>query len=156
MQEEIENRTVNFAVSTTKLTARAVIDAFRAYKNYQSGKKIKNEHAHVRGKQSVKQLLGQDQGATSLPIEETGLRDFKRIAGRYGIDYAITKDKAKGGRYLVFFKGRDMDAMTAAFAEFTSVTQNVEKRPSLRKELKRLRDLVAGIPKKIRRKDRER
>ena len=45
------------------------------------------------GKQSVKQLLRQDQGATNIEIEKTGIRDFKRILDKYGVDYAITKNQ---------------------------------------------------------------
>ena len=31
MQEEVENKTINLAISTTKLTARTVINAVRSY-----------------------------------------------------------------------------------------------------------------------------
>ena len=31
MQEEVENRTVNLAISTTKLTGRTLVNAFRRY-----------------------------------------------------------------------------------------------------------------------------
>lgn len=41
MQEEVENRTVNLAISTTKLTARSLLNAFRAYMNHRRNVKAK-------------------------------------------------------------------------------------------------------------------
>ena len=36
-------------------------------------------------------------------------------------------------RYLVFFKGRDADVLTAAFKEFSAKKLTQEKKPSIRK-----------------------
>lgn len=54
MQEEVENRTVNLAISTTKLTARSLLNAFRAYKNHRrnvKAKKAYNMDTHIVGEQ---------------------------------------------------------------------------------------------------------
>ena len=88
MQEDVENRTINFAISTTKLTGRTLLAAARKFFQWRAGK----AHSKPVGKQSVKQLLRQDQGATNIEIEKTGIRDFKRILDKYGVDYAITKN----------------------------------------------------------------
>ena len=53
MQEDVENRTINFAISTTKLTGRTIIAAARKFFQWRAGKK----HGKPLGKQSVKQLL---------------------------------------------------------------------------------------------------
>ena len=53
------------------------------------------------------------------------------------------KSKAPKGeqtRYLVFFKGRDADVMTAAFQEFSAKKLNREKKPSIRKALAAAKD----------------
>ena len=39
MQEEVENRTVNLAISTTKLTLRAIITGYRKYQSHHSKSK---------------------------------------------------------------------------------------------------------------------
>ena len=63
--------------------------------------------------------MGQGQGVSSIPLDQTNLRDFHRVARKYGIDYAITKDNSRQPlRYIVFFKARDADALNAAFREF--------------------------------------
>ena len=40
MQEEVENRTVNLAITTTKLSFRALYTAFMKYKRYRADKKV--------------------------------------------------------------------------------------------------------------------
>ena len=73
MQEEIENKTINLAISTTKLTARTVINAGRAYLQNRSRRSSC-------GKQSIKKLVGQNKGVTNIEIEKTGIRGFERYA----------------------------------------------------------------------------
>ena len=129
MQEDVENRTINFAISTTKLTGgpwrQCVNSCWRAGK----------AHSKPVGKQSVKQLLRQDQGATNIEIEKTGIRDFKRILDKYGVDYAITKNHDTPPRYMVFFKARDADTLTAAFKDYSAKLVKKEKRPSVLERL---------------------
>ena len=52
--------------------------AIRKFLQWRAGK----AHSKPVGKQSVKQLLRQDQGVTNIEIEKTGIRDFKRIFGQ--------------------------------------------------------------------------
>ena len=47
---------------------------------------------------------------------------------------------AEQTRYLVFFKGRDADVMTAAFQEFSAKKLNRDKKPSIRKALAAAKD----------------
>lgn len=71
MQEEVENRTVNLAISTTKLTGRTIIAGIRKYLQHREKVKMKKARdPAVHGKQSVKQLLGQNQGATNVEIDK--------------------------------------------------------------------------------------
>ena len=107
--------------------------------------------------QSVKQLLRQDQGATNIEIEKTGIRDFKRILDKYGVDYAITKNHDDPPRYLVFFKARDADTLTAAFKEYSVKTVKKENRPSILEQLAKFKALAAElVPGKMREKKQER
>lgn len=61
MQEEIENRTVNLAISTTKLTARGIIRLAAKGLVYIKRKSreaaLKNEKPD--GRQTIQQLIGQ-------------------------------------------------------------------------------------------------
>ena len=160
MQEEVENRTVNLAISTTKLTARSLLNAFRAYMNHRrnvKAKKAVNMDTHIVGEQTIGQLLGQNQGATNIEIEKTEISGFKKILNKYGVDYAITKDKSQvPPRYLVFFKARDSDALTAAFKEFSAETARKAERPSMLALLAKMKVLAASLPKKVHEKKQER
>ena len=147
MQEEIENKTVNLAISTTKLTARTFVNV---------GKALLRARQNPRGKQSVKKLVGQNRGVTNVEIEKTAIRGFERYARKYGIDFAITKDKsAIPPKYMVFFKAQDSDALTAAFQEYSASVLQKGKKPSVLAQLHDLIQQVAELPGKVREKKQE-
>ena len=88
MQEEIEQKAFNIMISTTKLSARTVLRAVKAaFRLYQS--------KAFQGKQSVRTLLRQNRGVSSVEISKTGIRGLERYAKKYGIDYAIRKDSSE-------------------------------------------------------------
>ena len=159
MQEEIENRTVNLAISTTKLTARGIIRlaakglAYIKRKSREAA--LKNEKPD--GRQTIQQLIGQNQGVTNIDISQTDLKGFEKYARKYGVDYAITKDKSVfPPKYLVFFKARDADAMTAAFHAYSAEVFVNSKRPSTLSKLHKLIDAVKSIPTKVTSRDKQR
>ena len=107
------------------------------------------------GKQSVKKLVGQNQGVTSVEVNDKGIQDFQRIARHYGVDYAITKDKSSiPPKYLVFFKARDGDALEAAMNEFTTKQIKKSEKPSLSEQLSRF--VARGRDAVLKNKERER
>ena len=147
MQEEIENKTVNLAISTTKLTVRTFVNV---------GKALLRGYQNPRGKQSVKKLVGQNRGVTNVEIEKTAIRGFERYARKYGIDFAITKDKSVvPPKYMVFFKAQDSDALTAAFQEYSASVLQKGKKPSVLAQLHNLIQQVAELPGKVREKKQE-
>lgn len=159
MQEEIENRTVNLAISTTKLTARGIIRlaakglAYIKRKSREAA--LKNEKPD--GRQTIQQLIGQNQGVTNIDISQTDLKGFEKYARKYGVDYAITKDKSVfPPKYLVFFKACDADAMTAAFNAYSAEVLAKSKRPSTLSKLHKLIDAVKSIPTKVTSRDKQR
>ena len=115
----------------------------------------------VKGKQSVKELIGQGQGVSSMEVGDSGIRDFKKIANKYGVDFAIVKDKdVDPPKYTVFFKARDADAITQVLKEYaakqTKKKERAEKeRPSILKKLKAFKEKVASIPRKDKEKRKE-
>ena len=74
-----------------------------------------------RGRQSLKQLASQNAGLANIEISDKNIKAFSRVAKKYLVDFALKKDTAaEQPRYLVFFKSRDADVITAAFQEFAS------------------------------------
>ena len=150
MQEEVEQKTFNIVVSTTKLTARTILNAGKAAIQQQQAKM-------AGGKQSVRMLLRQNRGVSSVEIDKTNIRGFERYAKKYGIDYAIRKDNSEmPPRYLVFFKAPDVEAFNAAFKEYSASLLSKTKRPSVREKLHELVQAAAELPGKVRRKEQER
>ena len=88
------------------------------------------------------------------------IKAFEGTAKKYGIDFALKKDTTESPpRYLVFFKGRDADALTAAFKEFSAKKLTQDKKPSIRKLLTSLKEAAQGRNaqrEKVKNKDRGR
>lgn len=158
MQEEVENRTINLAISTTKLTGRTIVAGIRKYLQHREKVKAgKGRDTAIHGKQSVKQLLGQNQGATNVEIDKSGIKDFERLAKKYGVDFAVRKDKSVDPpRYLVFVRSKDADALDAICKEHQARALTKDKKPSVLAQLKKFKEIVAAIPKKVREKKQER
>ena len=156
MQEEIEYRAVNLAISTTRLTARALISGFRQF-NESRRRQASGKEAKPTGKQTVRQLIGQNQGVTSIDIAQTDLKGFEKYARLYGVDYAITKDKSgRLPKYLCFFKARDADAMTAAFNAYSAEVFRKAKKPSVLQQLAKLKEQVQSLTHRNRDRKKER
>ena len=161
MQEDIENRSVSLAIHTSKLTAQTLKNAISKYLAHRKGKRLhKGQMPDVisRGKQTVKQLVGQNQGVTNIEVTEKNIKSFDRVARKYGVDYAVKKDRSVSPpKYLVFFKARDADALTAALTEYTAKTMRRKERPSVRTKLTQFRDMIKRpVADKSRRKEPQR
>lgn len=150
IQEEVEHKTVNFAISSTKLTARTLLRGMQfLLRQY-------DKHAS-QGKQSMKRLMQQNRGVTNVEIQKTGIRDFNKYAKRYHIDYAIQKDlSTTPPRYMIYFKAQDTDALSAAFKEYSASVLDKSKRPSVLAKLHKLAQTIANLPDKVRHKEEER
>lgn len=161
MQEEIENRTVSLAISGTKLTGRllkAAVTKYLAHLKAKSQGKAQTQDVTPHGKQSVKDLIGQKQGVSNIEINSSSIKDFERVARKYGVDFAVKKDKSVvPPKFLVFFKAKDADALTAAFTEYTAKTVKKASRPSVLQTLQKFKDMVKNaVVDRTKRKERER
>lgn len=157
MQEEVESRTVNLAISTTKLTMRTVVSAVQVYLRHRKEAAAGKLEEKPAGKQSVKDLIGQNQGVSSIDISKTDLRGFEGVARKYGVDYAIRKDASvQPPKYLVFFKAKDADALTAAFNEYSAKALHKSERPSVLKQLRTIAAKIAELPGKVVNRDKKR
>lgn len=155
MQEEVEQKTVALAINASKLTGRELKKAISKFLAYL---KDKQNHPDIpQGKQTVKQLAGQGQGMSSIEITDKNIKDFERVAKKYGVDFAVMKDKHEvPPKYVVYFKGKDADAITNAFKEYTGDMVKKAARPSVLAELKKLAELAKNtVIQKIKHKDKE-
>ena len=148
IDEEISRSTIAISVRASKLRGLA-------YALGEAAKKIRKSQA-PQGKQTVKQLLrhGGEASAIDLPGRA---KDFDRVARRWGVDYAIKR--VEKGKYLLFFKAKQADAITGCFSEYSRRMMNRgrDRRVPLREQLKRAQELVRDQPRqKERTKEAER
>ena len=153
MQEEVTQKTIALVIKTAKLDANVLKAAMRMYLNHRRQKAQKTY-----GKTSVKKLVGEGVGVSSIEVTDGNIKSFERVARKYGVDFALKKDKSGDiPKYLVFFKARDADALTAAFKEYTAkeVRRASKDRPSVLEQLRALKaKLLTLTPDKSRSKDK--
>lgn len=143
MQDEVNEKTIAISIKATKLSAKLLQKAMKFMLSQM--KKQLEKQATPHGKQTLKQLVKQNAGVSNIEITDGNIKAFESTAKKYGIDFALKKDNSETPpRYLVFFKGRDVDALTAAFKEFSSKKLTQEKKPSIRKLLSTMKEKAAA------------
>lgn len=148
MQEEVTQKTMALSIKTGKLTASVLQ---KALKMLLTAGKNKLQQP-TKGKQSLKSLMKQNSAVSNIEVTNDNIKAFESTAKKYGIDFSLKKDSsAVPPRYLVFFKGRDADVMTAAFKEFTAKNLVCEKKPSIRKLLSQMKTLAKSKGKVLNR-----
>ena len=163
MQEEISQRSVTLIVQTGKMTGKVFLQAIQKYLNVlrqQRELKAREKQLHpaYQGRMTIRQLMEERSGLSNIEIHDEHIHDFERIARRYGIEYAIKKERNKEApHYLIFFRSRDTDVLQTAFNEFVKKRLKIQERPSLREKLQKLKlqhkERAAREPEKVQRKE---
>ena len=149
MQEEVNEKTIALCIKGGKITADILKAAMRKYlqemekekaKSQQKSQAKKEQKTQVvkRGKQSIKSMLDKGSELSNIEITDNNIRSFERVARKYGIDYSLKRDKSTDPpKYLVFFRAKDADVMTAAFKEYSGITLQKSKRKSIKLRLQK-------------------
>lgn len=144
MQEEVNEKTISLCIKGGKITAQILKAALikllaemdKKKKQQQKGK----GQCKRTGKQSLKSLQKSGAQITNIVVTDNNIKSFDRVARKYGIDYSLKKVEQDGKtEYMVFFKAKDVDVMTAAFKEYTSETLKKQKRESVRQKLEKVK-----------------
>lgn len=153
MQEEVNEKTVALSIRAGKMTAEVLQEALRKLLASQLNK----TNTAYRGKQTMKQLMDQNVGVNSIEITDSNIKSFERVAKKYGIDYALKKDVVENPpRYLVFFKGRDVDVLTQAFKEYSAKAVAKQQKPSIKAQLTKAFNLVKQQKQREKTRDKDR
>lgn len=86
MQEEIEQKSAALMINGTKFSLRTLKSAalkLLAHRQNPSAPSVKHH-----GRQTVRQLVGQNQGVSNIELSGQDLKEFQRITRRYGVDYS--------------------------------------------------------------------
>ena len=88
MQEEVTQKTIALVIKIAKLDANVLKAAMRMYLNHRRQKAQK-----MHGKTSVKKLVGEGVGVSSIEVTDGNIKSFERVARKYNVDFAVKKDK---------------------------------------------------------------
>ena len=138
VQEEVNQKAVAISVKATKLTGRLLAKVIAAALRKMQQARDAPHH----GKQTVKQLARQNAGMQSIEITDDNIGSFEKYARKYGVDFALKRDNGSPPKWMVFFKARDADALTAAFTEFSRDTLKRVSRPSVRESMRNFKELI--------------
>lgn len=165
MQEEVNNKTISLSVRAAKITADLLKAAMRKYlaemeKHKQKARestKQEKKTVQPKGKQSLKKMMDQGCELKNIEITDNNIKSFGRVARKYGIAYSLKKDvSVDPPKYLVFFKAKDVDVMTAAFKEYAGISLKKSKRVSVRRKLILAKERVAQQRERQKEKQKDR
>lgn len=144
MQEEVTEKTIALCIKGGKITAQilkaALLKLLSKMEKKKQQSKGEKSQCEKSGKQSIKNLQKSGAQITNIVVTDNNIKSFDRVARKYGIDYSLKKVEQDGKtEYMVFFKAKDVDVMTAAFKEYTSETLKKQKRESVRQKLEKVK-----------------
>ncbi len=147
-QDEVREKSVALVIKVGKTGGKLTADLLKwAIRQYM--RQSRNPSVH-HGKQTVKQLVRQGKGVQNIEITDKNIKSFERVARKYGVDFALKK-VPDDGKYLVFFKAQDADALNAAFSEYANKTlrRKRQNRPSLLAQLSQFKEMVKNQARAI-------
>ena len=157
MQDEINEKVIGIIAQAGKLTADVVQQAIQKTlaELQKSGQQLNKTPTVRHGEQTMKQLAAQNAGLSSVELTDPKLQLLKRELKKSGVDFSPVK--AGKGKYVLFFKGRDADAITHAFNQYSQKIVKQAQKPSIRKLLSSMKDATAKLNAqrdKVKNKDR--
>ncbi|WP_312906963.1 PcfB family protein [Tissierella praeacuta] len=157
MQEEVTEKSIAFVAKNNKMTLSVLKTLISAYLKEKEKQKRSKGQTIKRKKISLKELSKQYDGLKSIEINENNIKGFEKTAKKYGIEYALKKDKTTDPpTYIVFFKGKDTDILDTAFREFVGNEMDKDKRPSLKQALNKMKEISKSLNKdKVKNKHQE-
>ena len=160
MQEEVNEKTISLCIKGGKITAQilkaALIKLLAEMDKKKQQRKGEKSQCKKTGRQSIKSLQKSGAQITNIVVTDNNIKSFDRVARKYGIDYSLKKVEQEGKtEYLVFFKAKDVDVMTAAFKEYTSETLKKQKRESVRQKLEKVKEDLSNHRQLKKEKKRE-
>mgnify|MGYP003623617676 FL=1 len=152
-QDQVNEKSAALSIKAGKLTGRVLAKAFAAVLRRMRNPKEKH------GRQSVQSLARRGGGLQDIEVTDDNIKSFERTARKYHVDYALKyspqfardTDPSHPGRWRVFFRARDADALTAAFKEFSAKTLGRQKqhKPSLLERVAHFKKAAKATPAKV-------
>ena len=118
MNGEITEKSIAFVIDKSFLTAKYLYKLLKFIKEYEN---------KTPGLKSVKNIIGDNAHISTSEIDKNiVLKDFDKIARKYGVKFAVVRKE--DNKMILFFKSKDTEVLKKAIEEYT--------RLCLKKELK--------------------
>ena len=147
-QAELVQGTINFATFIPKNIIKGV-----------AGRICDKQH---RGKQSLKKLVVNGTTLENIPLDKDSVKLWGSVARKYKIDYSLKKavlpqpDGTKKVQYIVFYKAKDVDTLTAAFQEYSAKHIKNEAKRSINEQIREDRERQKSMKQQSRQQQRQR
>jgi len=154
-QDQVNERCCCLIIRGGRLSGTTLAIAMRLF--LRGGRRIHKFATTHKGKQTIRQLSKDGAKLESIDTKDGNTRAFKRTARKYGLQYAVRKDVSEvPPKYLVFFKSRDIDSMTAAFREFSNKQlEKSKEKPSIKPTLEQMKEKAKSqVREQVKHKDR--
>jgi hypothetical protein len=151
VQEQVNEKAVALYIKGGKITGRLLAKAMQAFlKQARASPKPKS------GKQSVKSLTNQGASLSNIEIGGDNIGTFQKTARKYNVDFALKRDDSETPpKWLVFFKAKDADALSAAFNEYSKITlREKTRKPSILAGLEKCIELAKQIAAPVKNRSR--
>ena len=148
MQDEVNEKTMALCIKGGKISAQILKAALTKLlaeieKKKQQSKKMGGQNRCKRGKQSIKSLQQSGAQLTNIVVTDNNIKSFDRVARKWNVDYAFYQTEP--GKYLLFFKSGQADAMTACFSEYSRKVLDKAKsrQPTIPEQMKQAEQQLA-------------
>ena len=133
MQDEVNTKVVAIMIKGGKISAEVLKKALDKFvQEIEKAQKQMQQPKTYRGKQSIKHLMSQNAAISNIEVTDGNIKSFERVARKYNVDFAVKKDKTTDPpKYVVFFKGRDADAVSQNKNRERSREKNKDRGQSL-------------------------
>jgi hypothetical protein len=150
LQEQVNEKSVALVIKAAKITGRLLAQAMREFM------KKAQEPTAAHGKQSVKSLTKQGASLSNIEITGDNIGSFSRTARKFNVDFALKRDDSRTPpKWMVFFKAKDADALTAAFNEYSRIQlKQKTRRPSLLARLEKAKELAKQLASPVKNRNR--
>ena len=147
MQEEVNEKTIALIVTGGKISAeilekslaklaRRLEEQKRERKAVKREKRKNQKASYHPGRKTLRLMMKEGSQLSNIEITDKNIRSFEKVARKYSIQYSLKKDKASDPpKYIVFFRAKDVDVMTAAFKEYAGSSLSKSRKVSVRKRL---------------------
>jgi hypothetical protein len=151
VQEQVNEKAVAIYIKGGKISGRLLAKAMQAFLK-QARASPKQKH----GRQSVKSLTRQGASLSNIEISGDNIGTFQKTARKCNVDFALKRDDGETPpKWLVFFKAKDADALTAAFNEYSKITlREKTRKPSILAGLEKSIELAKSIAAPVKNRSR--